>query len=78
MNLIQQLEAEQIAKLTEKRAIPEFRPGDTLKVGVRLARGAALTVVVLRYARQARRVVKVLHLSLPRLDWRRERVLGIP
>ena len=25
MNLIQQLEAEQIAKLTEKRSIPQFR-----------------------------------------------------
>ena len=36
MNLIQQLEAEQIEKLTAKRAIPEFRPGDTLKVGVKV------------------------------------------
>jgi ribosomal protein L19 len=35
MNLIQTLEAEQIAKLTAVRAIPEFRPGDTLKVGVK-------------------------------------------
>jgi len=39
LNLIQQLEAEQIAKLTEKRAIPEFRPGDTLKVGVKVVEG---------------------------------------
>ena len=39
MNLIQTLEAEQIAKLTEKRAIPEFRPGDTLKVGVKVVEG---------------------------------------
>ncbi|MBI0474578.1 50S ribosomal protein L19 [Sphingomonas sp. MA1305] len=39
MNLIQQLEAEQIAKLTEKRAIPDFRPGDTLKVGVKVVEG---------------------------------------
>ena len=39
MNLIQQLEAEQIAALTEKRAIPEFRPGDTLKVGVKVVEG---------------------------------------
>jgi len=39
MNLIQQLEAEQIQKLTEKRAIPEFRPGDTLKVGVKVVEG---------------------------------------
>ena len=39
MNLIQQLEAEQIAALTEKRAIPAFRPGDTLKVGVKVVEG---------------------------------------
>ena len=39
MNLIQQLEAEQIAALTAKRAIPEFRPGDTLKVGVKVVEG---------------------------------------
>ena len=39
MNIIQQLEAEQIEKLTAKRAIPEFRPGDTLKVGVKVVEG---------------------------------------
>ena len=39
MNLIQQLEAEQIEKLTANRQIPEFRPGDTLKVGVKVVEG---------------------------------------
>ena len=39
MNLIQTLEAEQIASLVEIRAIPEFRPGDTLKVGVKVVEG---------------------------------------
>jgi large subunit ribosomal protein L19 len=39
MNLLQQLEAEQIAKLTEKRSIPQFRAGDTLRVGVRVVEG---------------------------------------
>ena len=39
MNLIQTSEAENIAQLTAKRAIPEFRPGDTLKVGVRVVEG---------------------------------------
>jgi large subunit ribosomal protein L19 len=39
MNLIQTLEAEQIAKLTAARAIPDFRPGDTLKVGVKVVEG---------------------------------------
>ena len=39
MNILQQLEAEQIESLTEKRAIPEFRPGDTLRVGLRVVEG---------------------------------------
>ncbi len=39
MNLIQTLEAEQVAKLTEKRAIPQFKAGDTLRVGVRVVEG---------------------------------------
>ncbi|KPF71545.1 50S ribosomal protein L19 [alpha proteobacterium AAP81b] len=39
MNIIQQFEAEQIARLTEKRAIPIFRAGDTLRVGVRVVEG---------------------------------------
>src|SRR4028118_935150 len=39
MNLLQQLEAEQIETLTANRAIPEFRPGDTLRVGVRVVEG---------------------------------------
>jgi large subunit ribosomal protein L19 len=39
MNLIQQIEAEQIAKLTESRKIPDFRAGDTLRVGVKVVEG---------------------------------------
>ena len=39
MNLIQQLEAEQIERYTSARAIPEFRPGDTLRVGVKVVEG---------------------------------------
>lgn len=39
MNLIQTIEAENIAKLVAKRPIPEFRPGDTLKVGVKVVEG---------------------------------------
>jgi large subunit ribosomal protein L19 len=39
MNLIQQLEAEQIETLTQGRSIPEFRPGDTLRVGVKVVEG---------------------------------------
>ncbi len=39
MNLIQQLEAEQIEQLTASRPIPDFRPGDTLRVGVKVVEG---------------------------------------
>ena len=41
MNLIQQIEAEEIAKATTGAAkeIPTFRPGDTLRVGVRVVEG---------------------------------------
>ncbi len=39
MNLIQQPEAEQIEQLTQSKSIPEFRPGDTLRVGVRVVEG---------------------------------------
>jgi large subunit ribosomal protein L19 len=39
MNLIQTIEAEQMAKLTADKKVPEFRPGDTLKVGVRVVEG---------------------------------------
>ena len=39
MNIIEQLETEQIAKLTEARAIPDFAPGDTVRVSVRVVEG---------------------------------------
>jgi large subunit ribosomal protein L19 len=39
MGLIQELEAEAIGALTEGKTIPEFRPGDTLRVGVRVVEG---------------------------------------
>jgi large subunit ribosomal protein L19 len=39
MNIIQQLEAEQIARLTESRAVPDFAPGDTLRVAVKVIEG---------------------------------------
>ena len=39
MNLIQQIEAEQIARLTAARAVPDFRAGDTLRVMVRVVEG---------------------------------------
>jgi large subunit ribosomal protein L19 len=39
MNLIQTIEAEQIAALTAGRSIPNFRAGDTLRVGVKVVEG---------------------------------------
>ena len=39
MNLIQMLEQEQIAELSKDKKIPEFRPGDTLRVGVKVVEG---------------------------------------
>lgn len=39
MNVIQQLEEEQIAKLSAGKEIPEFGPGDTLLVNVKVVEG---------------------------------------
>jgi len=39
MNLIQTLEAEQIAKLTDGKSIPDFAAGDTVRVNVRVVEG---------------------------------------
>ncbi len=39
MNVIQQLEQQQVAALTQSRQIPDFRPGDTVRVNVRVIEG---------------------------------------
>ncbi len=39
MNIIEQLEKEQLAKLTENKEIPVFSSGDTIKVNVRITEG---------------------------------------
>jgi large subunit ribosomal protein L19 len=39
VNLIQQLEAEAVEALSQGKDIPEFRAGDTLRVGVRVVEG---------------------------------------
>ncbi|MGE0226124.1 MAG: 50S ribosomal protein L19 [Acetobacteraceae bacterium] len=39
MNIIQQIEAEQIARLSGARAVPNFAPGDTLRVSVKVVEG---------------------------------------
>ena len=40
MNIIERIEREEIAKLSEGRDIPEFAPGDTLRVSVRVVEGS--------------------------------------
>ena len=39
MNVIETLEQEQVQKLLAQRAVPEFRPGDTLKVSLKVVEG---------------------------------------
>jgi large subunit ribosomal protein L19 len=39
MNIVQQIEAEQVAKRSAERPVPEFGPGDTLRVSVRVVEG---------------------------------------
>ncbi len=44
MNIIQQLEAEQAAKIAAKRTLPDFSPGDTVRVNVRVVEGTRTRV----------------------------------
>ncbi len=39
MNVIEQIEAEQIARLTSERPIPAFAPGDTVRVHFKVVEG---------------------------------------
>lgn len=39
MNVISEIEKQNIAKLTEGKTIPDFKAGDTVKVGVRIVEG---------------------------------------
>ncbi|MBO0710669.1 MAG: 50S ribosomal protein L19 [Acetobacteraceae bacterium] len=39
MNIVQRFEAEQIARLTQGRGVPDFSPGDTVRVAVRVVEG---------------------------------------
>ena len=39
MNIIEQIDQEQIAKLSEGKAIPAFQPGDTVQVNVKVKEG---------------------------------------
>ncbi|MEK9673239.1 MAG: 50S ribosomal protein L19 [Rhodospirillaceae bacterium] len=39
MNVIEELDREQIARLSEDKNVPQFAPGDTLRVNVRVVEG---------------------------------------
>ncbi len=39
MNIIEELEREQVDRLLAERGVPEFRPGDTLRVNVKVIEG---------------------------------------
>jgi large subunit ribosomal protein L19 len=39
VNIIEQLNQEQVAKLTEGKTFPEFQPGDTVQVNVKVKEG---------------------------------------
>ena len=39
MNILEQINAEQVAKLTEGKTIPTFQPGDTVIVNVKVKEG---------------------------------------
>ena len=39
MNIIEQLDKEQVAALSKKRKVPDFGPGDTLRVNVKVVEG---------------------------------------
>ena len=46
MNVIEELDREQIAKLVEARPVPEFSPGDTVRVSVKVVEGTRERVQV--------------------------------
>ena len=39
MNILQQFEADKVKRLTATRAVPDFAPGDTVKVSVKVVEG---------------------------------------
>lgn len=44
MNIIDEIDALQKAKIEEKRKLPEFQPGDTVRVSVRVTEGTRTRV----------------------------------
>lgn len=46
MNIIDQIEKEEIERLSANKEIPDFRPGDTLRVHCRISEGAKTRIQV--------------------------------
>ncbi|MFN0044736.1 MAG: 50S ribosomal protein L19 [Alphaproteobacteria bacterium] len=59
MNIIQQLEQEQTEKLAASRAVPSFRPGDTLRIKVKVVEGTRERVQAFEGVCIARRLAGV-------------------
>ena len=55
MSIIEQLEQEQIAKLTAERPVPAFGPGDTVRVHVKVVEGSRERIQVFEGVCIARR-----------------------
>ncbi len=55
MNIIEELEQEEIARQTDKREVPNFGPGDTLRVHVRVVEGTRERIQVFEGVCIARR-----------------------
>ena len=58
MNIIQQLEAEQVAAIAAKRTFPAFEPGDTVRVMVRVTEGARTRIALPRRSGQLARLTR--------------------
>ena len=58
-NLMQKFEKEQINKLTSKKRIPAFRPGDTIKVTLKIVEGERSRLF--KYMKECVLLEKIIH-----------------
>lgn len=57
MNIIEQIEQEEIIRQTDKREVPTFGPGDTLRVSVRVVEGTRERIQVFEGVCIARKIL---------------------
>ena len=65
MNLIETLEKEEIARLSEGKTFPKMNPGDTVVVNVNVVEGSRKRVQAFEGVIIAIRTVSYTHLTLP-------------